>query len=177
MGRVVAMAACFLALGSVGSALGQDEEGAGDAVSAEEASEIAATASGDVAAVLEAHDHLMRAYAAVDAPGVSALLDPSADLFIFHPRGNLEFGNFPDASRGLEHMFGRVGPSTWSNESSQRVTVRDDVAWYTYYLEMEWGGSTEPMSARGTEIWVRRASGWRLIHGHWSEDPGIPHPE
>jgi len=174
MGRVVAMAACFLVLGSVGPVLGQDEEMAGDA---EAASEVVATPSGDEAAVLEAHSHLMRAYAAVDAPAMSALLDPSADLFIFHPRGNLEFGNFPDASRGLEYMFSRLGPSTWSNETSQRVTVRDDVAWYTYYLDMEWGGSTEPMSARGTEIWVKRASGWRLIHGHWSEDPGMSAPE
>lgn len=120
-------------------------------------------------AVYDAHLELIAAYAQVDIDALAGLMDPSDDLLIYHPRGNLKFSTLPSVRHGLERMLEHVGPSTWSNETDSHVVVSGDVAWHTYMLSMEWSGVIEPIRVRATEVWVHRASGWRLVHAHWSD--------
>lgn len=129
------------------------------------------------AAVLDAHRALIEAYATTDVDELAALLAPSEDLLIFHPRGNLEFQGLPDVRRGLEQMLKDVGPSTFTDEWPKHLVVHGDVAWYTYEITMQWDGADKGITARGTEIWVEHAGGWRLAHAHWSELRAIGYPE
>jgi hypothetical protein len=133
--------------------------------------------SPDVVAVREAHTKLLQAYASVNVDDLTALLEPSKRLLIFHPRGDLSFDSLPSVRWGIERMMSKVGPSTWLNESHSKINVVGDVAWHTYYMTMEWDGLAEPIRTRGTEIWVRHAAGWRLVHAHWSERHVTPDDE
>lgn len=153
------------ALAWTGPAMAQTEDESQEAESQEAAIE--------EAMVLEAHERLIESYTQGDTETFSSLLDPSAELLIFHPRGYFQFESFPQVRKGMEHMLKRLGASEWV-EREIRVVVRDEVGWVTSLILIEWEGMTEPLMARGTEVWVKRAAGWRLIHGHWSESPRRP---
>jgi ketosteroid isomerase-like protein len=130
--------------------------------------------SSDVEAIREAHTKLIQAYATLDVDALTALLEPSRRLLIYHPRGDLRFDSLPSVRWGIERMLSRLGPSTWLDESQSTVTVIGDVAWHTYQMAMEWEQLADPIRTRATEIWVRHAAGWRLAHAHWSERQILP---
>jgi len=136
----------------------------------------AASADEERAAVMTAHRDLLTAYATADIDALAGLMNPSEDLLIYHPRGNLQFKSLPSVRHGLERMLNRVGPLTWSDERNNHVVVSGDVAWHTYELGMAWSGDVDPIDVRGTEIWLQRAGGWRLVHAHWSESTPTSHP-
>ena len=96
------------------------------------------------------------------APQVSVLLDPSADLRIFHPKGDLKIESFHEARPMLEEMLVNLGEGTWS-ERDTKVRVSGDVAWYTGRLRIRW-----PNRSRCTPRSVRyywTASPFRINFG------------
>jgi len=124
----------------------------------------------DTRAVIEAHEALIEAYETADTDAFVALLEPSAELLIFHPRLVDRFDGIDRAKQGLARMFERLGGAKWS-VFHPIVIVRGEVAWVTSHVLIESPTLEAPLLGRGTEIWVRRGEGWRLVHGHWSEDP------
>lgn len=131
--------------------------------------------------VRAAHHRLMNAYGSMDAGEILNLLADAESVHLFHPRGNLDFEGKDTIKWGLQRMWERVGPAAWLDEAHNRVVVEGNVAWHTYYMSMRWEERDESIDARGTEIWVRRDGGWRLMHAHWSEnqadDPPRTRPE
>jgi len=119
---------------------------------------------------LDAHSGLQSALEAADVEAVASLLDPSAGLLIFHPRLGSRIDGITQAERGFERMFRALGSAEWT-EVHTRVDGQDDVAWFTYHFAIESPSVGEPILGRATEIWMRRPGGWKLTHGHWSEDP------
>ena len=80
--------------------------------------------------VMGLHRQLIEAYSNGDTETFRSLLDPSAELLIFHPRGYFQFESFPQVSKGMEHMLKRLGASTWV-ERDVRVVIREEVGWVT----------------------------------------------
>jgi len=129
-----------------------------------------ATSEGDRAALLDAHLAFMRAMERGDVDGVSALLDDSGDLLIFHPMSADRFDGIEQVREGLRTMFGREGDRSW-NEYHPLLKLDGNVGWITSHSVLEAPGKRAGIALRGTEIWRRRGGSWRLVHAHWSVQP------
>lgn len=127
-------------------------------------------AAADRAAVVDAHQALLKAYEEGDVDGYVDLLDPTAELLIFHPSMRGRFDGVEKVRREMGGMFARFQGADWSDHHPI-VLVKGDVAWITAQIQIEAPGLDPPFVGRGTEIWVRRQDGWRLAHGHWSSSP------
>jgi ketosteroid isomerase-like protein len=121
-------------------------------------------------AVVAAHRALIGAYEAGDVDAFVRGLDPSAELLVFHPQQRSRFEGIDEVRRELGPMFARMRGSSWSDHHAL-VTVEGDVAWLTAHVLIESTALESPFAGRGTEIFVRRTDGWKLIHGHWSMSP------
>jgi ketosteroid isomerase-like protein len=143
---------------------------AGGSAAAGSSGESAANAERDSRAVIVAHETMLEAFEAGDVEGFAALLEPSAELLIFDPVGAGRFAGIEETRRGLRTMFASLGEASWSS-FHPIVIVHGDVAWVTSHVLLESPRLEEPFVGRGTEIWVRHGETWRLVHGHWSEDP------
>ncbi len=124
----------------------------------------------DAAAVVAAHEALIRAYEAGDVDGFVGLLDPSPGLLIYHPRLVHRYTGIDEVVGSLPRMFGRLRGASWV-DAHTAVHVDGDVAWLNSHILIEAPGMMEPFVGRGTEIWLRRGGAWRLAHGHWSPNP------
>lgn len=127
-------------------------------------------ATADRQAVVEAHEALVSAYEHGDVEAFVAGLDPSAELLIFHPRIRARFDGVDKVREEIDGMFARLAGAAWSDHHAI-VQVKGDVAWVTAQTLIESPKLDPPFTGRGTEIYVRRPEGWKLIHGHWSALP------
>ena len=123
-------------------------------------------------AVIRAHTALTAAYQAADAEAFKALLDSSPELTVFHPVIQNRFGSPEELMGQLAVMFERLGEIEWT-DAHPVIVVEGDVAWVTSNVLIESPALDRAFVGRGTEIWVLRGGEWRLIHGHWSENPEI----
>ena len=120
--------------------------------------------------VVAVHEALLAAMEAGDGPSVAALIDPAHDVLVFHPAVETRFDG-PDAiAAGVERMLTENAPVEIT-EVHLQVWVDGDIAWLTSHLLLESPSLAEPFAGRGTEIWRRTDSGWRLVHAHWSGQP------
>ena len=126
--------------------------------------------SADRRAVVEAHEALLAAYEQGDIEAFVAVLDPTAELLIFHPRVRARFDGVEKVREEMGRMFAGLGGAAWSDHHAV-VQVKGDVAWITAQTLIESPNLDPPFTGRGTEIWVRRPDGWKLTHGHWSALP------
>jgi ketosteroid isomerase-like protein len=126
----------------------------------------------DEQAVIAAHQALIHAYQSADVDAFTRLLASSPDLLIFHPRLESRFDGVDEVKQSMGRMFERLSKATWSDHHAI-VRVEGDAAWLTSHVQIESAGMKTPFVGRGTEIWVRQPEGWRLVHGHWSENPEI----
>lgn len=124
----------------------------------------------DGAGAVAAHADFLDAIRAADAGRAAAFLDRSTELVLFPMRGRSRLEGFEDAKRGLEGMLSALRGGEWTFVHT-RPEVRGGTAWITYHFAVETGGR-EPLLGRATEVWVHRDDGWKLTHGHWSEEPG-----
>ncbi len=124
----------------------------------------------DYDAVVAAHESLVQAYEAADVSAYTALLDPEVELLLFHPKLSDRFVGIDETREKLSQMFSRIAPANWL-DVHPAVVVEGDVAWYTSHVLVESTSLATPFVGRGTEVWVRRDSRWRLAHGHWSPNP------
>lgn len=134
-----------------------------------------AAASGEAAAepdelgAIAAHQKLIQALEAGDAAALTALLDPSPELLIFHPFKQSRFGGVEEIDQGLSRMFEDVGSLSWT-EMHQTIRIDGNIAWLTAQLIVRSAELPQPFLGRSTEIWVHGPEGWRLSHAHWSQD-------
>jgi len=98
------------------------------------------------------------------------MLDPSAELLVFHPQFNHRFEGIDEVRQEIGKMFDRLAGADWSDHHAA-VVVEGDVGWITSQVLIESPNLDPPFIGRGTEIYVRRPEGWRLIHAHWSAVP------
>lgn len=120
--------------------------------------------------VIDAHLALVDAYDRGDADAFVRVLDPSAELLVFHPRLQARFDGVDEVRRELPRMFARLGEAEWSDLHAL-VNVHGDVAWLTSEVLVESPNLPQPFAGRATEIYVRKPDGWKLVHGHWSAAP------
>lgn len=121
-------------------------------------------------AVVKAHEALVDGYERGDVAAFVRVLDPSADLLVIHPRLEERFDGIDEVRREIPRMFERLGGAQWSDYHVV-VSVHGDVAWLTSHVLVESRNVPDPFLGRGTEIYIRRPDGWKLIHGHWSSAP------
>lgn len=124
----------------------------------------------DVGAVLAAHDAMVSAFGRSDADAFAAMLDGSSGFLLFHPMTESRYDLEELRSGSFEDMFAMLRDSHWT-DVHLAVDVSGDAAWITSHVLIESPQLPMPFVGRGTEIWVRSESGWRLRHGHWSENP------
>jgi hypothetical protein len=120
--------------------------------------------------LVDAHRALLRAYEGADVEAFVGLMDPSPELLIFHPLHEGRFDGVDEVRDQLGNMFTTLGPAFWSEVHTQ-ASIEGDVGWVSYHLVIQKQGGGEAFVGRGTEVWVRRADGWKLTLGHWSPDP------
>jgi ketosteroid isomerase-like protein len=160
------MALPVLCIGLVVAACSGGGEGASGTTAAG-GSEAAGAA--DEMGVIAAHKQLIDAMEAGDVAAMTALMDPSTNLLIFHPFIENRFEGIGEVDAGLGKMFGELGPVSWT-EAHASIGIEGDVAWLTAHVLIKSPALPSPFVGRGTEIWVHRPGGWRLTHAHWSEN-------
>jgi ketosteroid isomerase-like protein len=128
------------------------------------------TESADPSAVIEAHERFVRALEARDVETLVSLLDRSSEFLVFPSKLISRIDKIDEATRGFEKMFRSLGSTEWT-EVHAMVSIRGEIAWHTSHLVLETSALEDPLVGRATEIWIRRVDGWKLVHGHWSEDP------
>jgi ketosteroid isomerase-like protein len=126
-------------------------------------------------ALIDAHTTLIRAYEEGDVDAFVALLDPSPNLLIFHPMSEDRFTSIAEIRKEMPRMFAKVGRVTWT-DAHPIVIQRGDIAWITSNFLLDSPELPYHFVGRGTEIWVHDGTSWRLIHAHWSEQPGSREP-
>lgn len=124
----------------------------------------------DIEAVLAAHDAMVQAYGQADLAAFSAMLDRSSKFLLFHPMTQSRYESEELESGAYAAMFELLRDSHWT-DVHLAVDVSGDAAWITSHVLIESGQLPMPFVGRGTEVWVRTADGWKLRHGHWSENP------
>lgn len=126
----------------------------------------------DEMGVIAAHQALIAAMEAGDVAAVTALMDPTANLLVFHPFVENRFDGIGEVDEGLDVMFGHLGPVSWT-EAHSSLDMEGNVAWMTSHVLIKTPEMPGPFVGRGTEIWVLRPGGWRLTHAHWSENAEV----
>ncbi len=135
-----------------------------------QAAPAASQATSGEPALIEAHQALHQALGSQNVEGVVALLDSSPKLLIFHPLLEDRFDSIDAVRSKLPEMFKHLGKASWTEVHPEAVQI-GNVGWITSNLLIESPALPSPFIGRGTEIWVKEANGWRLIHAHWSEVP------
>jgi ketosteroid isomerase-like protein len=151
----------------IGCATGGSEEGA-----AASAGEGAALGESDEMGLISAHKALIKAMEASDVAAVTALVDPSADLIVFHPFLENRFDGIGEVDEGLGRMFEQLGGLTWT-ESHAAIGLEGNAGWVTSHVMIKSGAFERSFVGRGTEIWVNGPGGWRLKHAHWSQNASL----
>ena len=123
----------------------------------------------DEMGLIAAHKALIGAMETGDVAALTALLDPSEELLIFHPFLENRFNGIGEVDSGLSRMFEEVGPVSWT-EAHGRISMEGNVAWVTSHVLIKCPAMPNPFVGRGTEIWAHGPGGWRLKHAHWSEN-------
>ena len=126
--------------------------------------------STDPSGVIEAHERLVRALETSDTEALASILDQSSEFLVFHPKSAKRIDEIDETVRGFERMSRSLGTMEWT-EVHAMINRRGDLAWLTSHLLLEAPALDEPFLGRATEIWIRRADGWKLVHGHWSDEP------
>jgi len=121
-------------------------------------------------ALIDAHTRLIDAYEAGDSEAFLALLDTSRDLLLFHPMTEERFESVDEIREAMPRMFAKLGPLVWT-DAHPVVIQRGEIAWITSNFLLDSPRGDFHFVGRSTEIWIRHAEGWRLIHGHWSQQP------
>ena len=80
------------------------------------------------------------------------------------------FDGIEEVREAMGRMFARLGGAEWSDHHLIAL-VEGDVAWITAQVAVESPSLDPPLIGRGTEIYVRKPDGWKLVHGHWSAAP------
>lgn len=158
-GRFTIGVALVIAAGMIG--------GCGPAEQAEPPAADPAESRGEV---LAAHEALVAAYERTDAEAFRALIDDGSGFLVFHPLTESRFDEETVAEGGLDRMFGQIRGAHWTDVHLD-VGVHGNTAWVTSHVLLESASLDAPFVGRGSEVWVRRPDGWRLVHGHWSENP------
>jgi len=125
--------------------------------------------SADEMGLIAAHKALIGAMEAGDVAALTALLDSSPDLLIFHPFLENRFNGIAEVDKGLSRMFGELGGVNWT-EAHGKVIMEGNVGWFTSHVLIKSPAMPNTFVGRGTEIWVLGPGGWRLKHAHWSEN-------
>lgn len=120
-------------------------------------------------ALIDAHLQLLAGMESANAETFVAVLDDSPDLLIFHPFLRDRFHGIGEVRDNLNVMFSHMPESSWT-EVHPAITIDGNVGWLTYNVLVKSAALEQPFIGRGTEIWTRTDDGWRLIHGHWSEN-------
>jgi ketosteroid isomerase-like protein len=158
--------ALLLALGSTGCSPTGSDAAAPEAVVDAELEQ----------AVITAHQSLMRAYEEQSIDQFVLLLSRSPRLVIFHPRSTHRFDGLDQVRANLGLMFERLDQATWT-EAHPQVVVHGETAWVTAHVLVESPSIDTPLMGRSTEIWILEEGAWKLIHGHWSDTPGVYMPD
>lgn len=135
----------------------------------EEATQPGEAAAPDEMGLIAAHKSLIQAMEAGDVAALTALLDPSPDLLIFHPFMENRFNGIGEVDQGLSKMFEELGTLNWT-EAHGKIDLHGNVGWITSHVLIRSAALPNPFVGRGTEIWVHGPGGWRLNHAHWSEN-------
>lgn len=130
----------------------------------------AADPAADRQAIIDAHQALVDAYMNGDVDAFVMQLEKSDDLLIYHPRLQDRWTGIDEVQQNLPRMFDGLGGSSWL-DVHLKLSLAGDVAWLTSQVVIESPTVEVPFTGRGTEVWVRRGGNWRLVHGHWSENP------
>ena len=161
---VLALSLCLAAFACAGQQSPGDE-----ATSVEEQDGL------DEMGLIAAHKALIAAMEAGDVAALTALLDPSPDLLIFHPFLENRFNGIGEVDNGLSRMFEELGPVNWT-EAHGKISMEGNVAWVTSHVLIKCPSMPNPFVGRGTEIWAHGPGGWRLRHAHWSENAELVRP-
>lgn len=135
----------------------------------EEAAQATQPEGPDEMGLIAAHKGLIEAMETGDVAALTALLDPSPDLMIFHPFIQNRFNGIGEVDQGLSRMFGELGTVSWT-EAHGKIGMEGNVAWITSHVLIKSSALPQPFVGRGTEVWVHGPGGWRLKHAHWSEN-------
>lgn len=134
--------------------------------------------SGPAADVLAVHrliHRYARAVNTVDLDLLGEIWSHSADVSFIYPLGE---------ERGFDAIERNVFEKVMGGEFSVRNLQMDDVAVHVYgdaaWSEFHWvfqatmRKTGEPVTTRGveTQIYRREAGKWRIVHVHYSEEPG-----
>ena len=160
---VLAVALC-LAASACGGAEPSGEE--------EQAAQVAQVEGPDEMGLIAAHKALIEAMETGDVAGLTALLDPTSELMIFHPFLENRFNGIGEVDQGLSRMFGELGSVSWT-EAHGKIDMEGNVGWLTSHVLIKSPALPDPFVGRGTEIWVHGPGGWRLKHAHWSENAEV----
>jgi len=135
----------------------------------EEAVQVADAEGPDEMGLIAAHKAFIAAMESGDVAGLTALLDPSPSLIIFHPFLENRFNGIGEVDQGLSRMFVELGSVSWT-EAHGKIDMEGNVGWLTAHVLIKSPALPTPFVGRGTEIWVHGPGGWRLKHAHWSEN-------
>jgi ketosteroid isomerase-like protein len=122
-------------------------------------------------ALIKAHTALIQAFQDGDVDAFVRLLDPSPNLLIFHPMAEDRFTSIAEIREAMPEMFAKMGKATWT-DAHPIIIQRGDIAWITSNFLLDSSDVPYHFVGRSTEIWVHDGASWRLIHAHWSEQPG-----
>jgi len=92
-----------------------------------------------------------------------------ADLSYFHVMTNGRLDGAPAVKSLVEPYRGRRLFESYEM-IQPRVQASGDVAVLTYVLVQRNGGAAARWN--GTQVYQRKAGGWRIIHTHWSQTDG-----
>jgi len=119
-------------------------------------------------ALIDAHLALIGAFENRDVDAFLGLLDPSSQTLIFHPLLENRFDGSDRVREAVPRMFANLSDVSWT-DVHPTVMIQGDVAWMTSELLVTSSHMSDPFIGRGTEVWILRDNGWRLIHAHWSK--------
>lgn len=114
-------------------------------------------------------------FAAGDVRGIESCMDDNATVWdVFNPDlivGKAQRDEFHARDRAQMRARGRlhldVGPAM--------VDVRGDVAWARYIVDFRYEPPGQASGrVRVTDVLVRRAEGWRVVHHHEGLAPAAP---
>ena len=108
-----------------------------------------------------------------DASVLERVWERSSAVTTMHPIGGREVG-----WEAVKHSFAQVAKNStggWVKLTDQMIQVAGDFAYELGVEQAEFSISGEPLTvnARVTNIYRRRAGGWKIVHHHGDKSPGI----
>jgi ketosteroid isomerase-like protein len=137
----------------------------------------------DRQAVLEVHGDYLRASSTLDSQLLALTWDPDPSNVHFALSGHTYQG-LPNLAEIYDYLRPRYEIDVPYDAFDQDVEIAGDVAWVTSnrFGAIRWTGDPPaplpdgPSLSRATEIMVRDADGWRLVHSHFSPISLAPRP-